>query len=117
MIPKRKKRPITVTILCWLYLAAGILGAGDRYLQFTSEKPTMSEAVWISALGVAAVVAGVFMLRRQSWARWLALAWMAAHVVISVFHSHQELIIHSVLFVFFGYLLFRRPAREYFSQD
>lgn len=116
MITDRKRRPITVTILCWLYIAVGVLGTGEHYYNFVSQRPTVSEAVWITALGVAAVVAGVFMLRRQGWARWLALAWMAAHVVISVFLSRQELIIHSVLLVFFGYLLFRLPAREYFSQ-
>ncbi len=51
----------------------------------------------------------------RNWARWLALAWMAAHVVISVFHSKQELIIHCVLLVLIGYLFFRRTAQEYFN--
>jgi len=57
----------------------------------------------------------VFMLRGQNWARWLALLWMATHVVISAFHPMRELVIHSVVFVLIAYLLFRREAREYFS--
>ena len=46
----------------------------------------VNEFVGITVIGVAAVVAGVFMLRGRNWARWLALAWMASHVAISVFH-------------------------------
>jgi hypothetical protein len=75
----------------------------------------VNEVVWITALGAAAIVAGVFMLRGRDWARWLALAWIAAHVVISAFHLMQGLLIHSILFVLFAYLLLRREAREYFS--
>jgi len=111
----RTKRPISITILGWLYLAVGVFGTGEYYLQFTLQRPTISEIVWITVLGVAAIVAGVFMLRGQGWARWLALAWMAAHVAISAFHSRQEVIIHSALLVLFGYLLLRRAAREYFG--
>ena len=63
-------------------------------------------------LGLAAIVAGVFLLRGRNWARWLAAAWMAAHVAISAFHSRQELIAHSILLVLIVYLQFRRDARD-----
>lgn len=110
-----KKRPITITCLSWLYIAVGVLGTAGHYGNFLTHKPTVSEFIWVTALGVAAVVAGFFMLRGHSWARWLAIAWMAAHVVISVFHPLSELIIHCTLLALFSYLLFRRDAREYFS--
>jgi hypothetical protein len=110
-----RKRPITITSLSWLYIAVGALGTAGHYGNFWTHKPTVNEFVWITVLGVAAVVAGVFMLRGQSWARWLALAWIAAHVVISAFHPLQELIVHCALLVLFSYLLFRREAREYFN--
>ncbi len=110
-----RKRPITITSLSWLYIAVGSLGTAGHYGNFLTHKPTVSEFAWITVLGVAAVVAGVFMLRGLSWARWLAIAWMAAHVVISVFHPLSELIIHCTLLALFSYLLFRRDAREYFS--
>ena len=53
-------------------------------------KPLVNEFVWISVLGAAAVVAGIFMLKGRSWARWLALVWIASHVVISAFHPLHE---------------------------
>ena len=110
-----RTRPITITILSWLYIALGVLSTAAHYANFGSHKPMVNEFVWITALGAAAVLAGVFMLRGHNWARWLALAWMAAHVVISVFHPLQELIVHCALLVLFSYVLFRREAREYFS--
>lgn len=109
------KRPISVTVLSWLYIAVGVLGTTAHYLDFRTHKPMVNEVVWITVLGAAAVVAGAFMLRGQNWARWLALAWMASHVIISAFHLLHGLIIHSVMFVVIAYLLFRREARVFFS--
>jgi hypothetical protein len=110
-----KKRPITITILAWLYVAVGALGTASHYANFMTHKPLVNEIVWITALGAAAVVAGAFMLHGRNWARWLALVWMAAHVVISALHLLHGLLIHSVLFALIAYILFRRDAREYFS--
>ncbi len=112
---KTQKRPISITILAWLYIGVGALGTAAHYLNFRTHKPIADEVLWITMLGAAAVVAGVFMLRGHSWARWLALVWIASHVVISVFHPLHELIVHCALLLLFGYLLFRRPARLYFS--
>lgn len=109
-----KKRPITITILSWLYIAVGVLSTAAHYANFRSHKPLVNEFVWITALGAAAVLAGAFMLSGQSWARWLALAWIAAHVVISALHLMHGLLIHSVLFVLICCLLFQREARKYF---
>lgn len=110
-----RTRPITITILSWLYIALGVLSTAAHYANFGSHKPMVNEFVWITALGAAAVLAGVFMLRGHNWARWLALAWVAAHVVISALHLMHGLLIHSVLFVLIAFLLFSRDAREYFS--
>jgi len=109
-----KKRPISVTILGWLFIVVGAVSTASHYAEFRAHKPMLNEVVWITVLGAAAIVAGAFMLRGQNWARWLALLWMATHVVISAFHLMQGLLIHSVLFVLIAYLLFRLEAREYF---
>ena len=112
-----KRRPISITILSWLYIAVGVLGPASHYSKFAKQTPEGHEAVWIIALGVAAAVAGVSMLAARNWARWLALAWMGAHVAISAFHSHRsELIVHCLLFVLFAFLLLRREAAAYFSE-
>jgi hypothetical protein len=115
VLDQAKKRPISITMLSWLFIVVGVLSTAAHYAEFWTQRPTVSEFAWINLLGAEAVVAGVFMLRGRNWARWLALLWMATHVVISVFHPMRELVIHSVLLLLFVYLLFRREARDYFS--
>lgn len=110
-----RKCPISITILSWLYILEGVLGTAAHYEDFRMHKPILNEFVWITLLGAAVVVAGIFMLKGRGWAKWVALAWIASHVVISAFHPLQELIVHSVLLILFSYLLFRRKAREFFS--
>ena len=56
------------------------------------------------------------MLRGQNWARWLAVAWMAFHVAISVFHPLRELAIHVVFLVLIAWILFRPGATRYFRK-
>jgi uncharacterized membrane protein HdeD (DUF308 family) len=107
------KRPLTVTILGLLYIIVGV-GSTAAHL---FGKPSAKELVSISVLGLLAVVAGVFMLRAQNWARWLALAWMAFHVALSLFHPLRELIVHAAFLALFAYLLFRPEARAYFRAE
>jgi hypothetical protein len=54
------------------------------------------------------------MLRGHNWARWLALAWMAFHVVLGALTSPSQLLVHAFLLVVFGYFLLRRSASNYF---
>lgn len=113
----KKKRPLAITVLSLLYIAVGLLGTAAHYLQFTQQRPSTGEVFWITLLGIAAVVAGIFMLLAKNWARWLALAWMGAHVAISAFHPRlRELIVHCLFFVLFALLLLRREATAYFSE-
>ncbi len=111
------RRPITVTILAWLLMAVGVLGTASHFVGFRIHPPTPSELFWISFLGLLAILSGAFLLRGSNWARWLALAWMAFHVGLSVFHPAREWIMHSLLLVLFIYLLFRPAARKYFRSE
>jgi len=70
--------------------------------------------IWIALVRLIAVVCGAFMLRGADWARWLALAWMAFHVVVGFLHSMREGAIHGLILVVIAYLLFRPEARAYF---
>jgi hypothetical protein len=54
------------------------------------------------------------MLRRQNWARWLALAWMAFHVVVGALNSLQGALIHAVLLALIAGCLFNPEANRYF---
>jgi hypothetical protein len=60
-----------------------------------------------------AIVAGAGLLRGASWARWLAIVWMAYHVVLSAWHSMSELVTHIAVLTVVVYALTRADARMY----
>jgi hypothetical protein len=109
------KRPIAVTILACVLMAAGVMGIAYHLPDFSPKHPFRYENLGILLLRVAAIVAGVFMLRGRNWARWLALAWIAFHLILSFFHSVGEVVIHGLVFALFAWFLFRPDARAYFS--
>jgi hypothetical protein len=105
------KRPLPVTILGCLFIVAGLVGLVYHLL----EGPLDHWIVLISFVRVIAVVGGVFLLMGHNWARWLMLAWLAFHVVVSAFHSLSESIAHVVLLMVVGYFLVGPPASKYFQ--
>ena len=111
----QKKRPIAVTILSWLYIVVGIAGLAFHFSQYKLQHPFEYDIVWIAVVEILAVIAGVYMLRGSNWARWLAIAWIAFHVIISIHGPLQPLIVHSLLLAVFAYFLFNRVAKEYFA--
>jgi len=104
-----RKRPLAVTALAGLYIVVGIVGFVGHFTE--RHEP---DWIWIAVTEIAAVVCGAFMLRRHNWARWLAVAWIAFHVAISVGHPIGELAVHIFFLVAIAYLLFRRDAAAYF---
>jgi hypothetical protein len=108
-----KQRPISVTVLAWVYIAAGAVGFAYHLKDFTA-RPFQFENLWIEFVRILAIVSGAYMLRGKNWARWLAMAWIAFHVAISFFHSWGQLAMHAAVLVTFAVVLFRRPATEYF---
>jgi len=115
MNAEQSKRRLTVTIIGWVYIVTGVGGFGLHVSEIKTLRPFPYDALWPLGLGIVAIVAGVYMLRRSNWARWLAVAWMAFHVGISAFGATRELVMHSVLLVVIAYLLFRPEARRYFG--
>src|ERR1700719_4505061 len=104
------KRPLQVTITGCLFIAAGLVGL----VYHLSGRPLDDWTVLISMIRIIAVVGGVFLLMGYNWARWLMLAWLAFHVVVSVFHSLSEFMPHVVLLMIIGYVLLGAPASKYF---
>ena len=106
------KRPYEVTVAGWLFIVIGILntawhlwkGAFDRWM------------IVILFLTLSAIVAGVFLLRGARWARWVALAWIAFHVVVSALNSFWDALPHAVLLLAIGYVLLGPPTAEYYRQ-
>jgi hypothetical protein len=108
------KRPLSVTVVGCVYIAAGAVGLVYHLTGFNPAHPFQDDTLWIAVVRVIAIVSGVYLLRGSNWARWLALAWIAYHVVLSAFHSPSELVMHGLLCVVFAYLLFRPRATGYF---
>ena len=110
------KRPLSVTIISCLFIAAGVIGLAYHFTELKTQGSFQYELVWVFLLRLMAIVCGVYMLRGNNWARWLTMVWMAYHVILSGFHSQQELVIHSLLFAVFAYFLFRAGATLYFRR-
>lgn len=108
------KRLLMITIVSWLFIATGAIGFAHHLTEIKPRQPFQVENIWILLLSLLAIVCGVFMLRAANWARWFALAWIAFHVLLSFFHSLQQVLVHGLLFVLIAYVLFRPEARAYF---
>lgn len=105
------RRPISVSLLAVVYLLTGMAGLAVHFREFVARQP---DSVWIELIELLAVLIGVFLFRGRDWARWLALAWIAFHVVLSAFHSVRELAVHSTICALIAWILFRRAASRYF---
>ena len=110
-------RPRSITIISWLFIAAGTVGFLYHLSEFSSRSPFDYGLVAILLIRLAAVLGGVFMLRGANWARWLLVVWMAYHIVLSAFHSVAEVAMHTLLFGAIGFFLLRPRSRDYFRGD
>jgi hypothetical protein len=106
-------RPISVTGVAWLFIVVGTV-------TFVYHSPGLlhphADDFLVEFTELLALVAGLFMLWRQNWARWLALAWMGFHVVLSAFPPFQGLVVHILVFGGITYLLLRPDAADYFRE-
>ena len=108
------KRPVSLTALALLYVAIGAVGLVVHFPGFRGERGFQRDDVWIELTEAVAILSGVFLLQGKNWARWLALAWILFHVVLSAFDAFRGLVIHSVICVVIGWILFRSPTSNYF---
>ena len=67
-----KKRPLAVTILSWLLIVVGLVGLVYHAQELDLRQPFQNDTVWVELVRV------------------LAMAWIAFHVVISIFHSWSQ---------------------------
>ena len=113
------KRPLSITIISWLFIAMGGIGSlivllekagwlhGDR-------PPLRALEFWpILISRLLSLVAGVLMLYGINWGRWLLVVWIGFHIVISAMHSTFQLALHVLIFSVILYFLFRPPATAY----
>ena len=112
----KAKRPLAVTIIGWVFIAAGGIGFFYHITELNLRDPLGNDTVWVSLVRLSAVAGGAFLLKGHNWARWLLLAWIALHVWLSAFHTHQGLVAHAVLFGVVAWFLLRPPAAGYFRR-
>ena len=108
------KRPLSVTILGCVYLAVGAIGFAYHFGELLA---IQAGSVWVELTEVLAIVCGAFMVRGHNWARWVALAWMVFHVILSALHTFREFAIHCLFCAVIAWVLFRPEARRYFRGD
>jgi hypothetical protein len=104
------KRPISVMLLAGLYIAVGVVGLAAHFHDLLAYP---RDGVWMELTELLAIVAGVFMLLGHNWARWLALVWIAFHVVLSI-HQPAQLAMHALICAAIAWILFCPSAARYF---
>ena len=108
------KRPLSVTVIGCIFVAAGIIGLAYHGAGFEAQRPFDFGIVLVLLVRLLAILGGVFLLRGSDWARWFLLIWIGYHVILSAFHSMFELIMHSLLFAVIAYFLYRPRVSAYF---
>ena len=108
------RRPLSILVLACLYIAVGGIGFIVHFHDLLTHP---QEGVWIELTELVGLISGVWMLRRQNWARWLALIWIVFHVILSVFHPLRELMIHATFCVVIAWILLRPAAARYFREQ
>jgi len=106
------KRPLSVSIIGCLSVAAGAVGIAYHLTELKGQLDY--GVVWLCLVRLVAILCGVFVLRGSNWARWLLLVWIAYHAVLSAFHTRSGFLTHSLLFAVVAYFLLRAPASAYF---
>jgi hypothetical protein len=109
-----RKRPLSVTILGWVYIAVGTMGIVYHWNEFNISGGLQSDVVWAVLVRFLAIVGGAFLLGGRNWARWVALAWIAFHIILSAFHSLPEFAIHCLFGAVIAWVLFRPGAVRFF---
>lgn len=111
---RMNKPPVSVLLIALLYIAVGVIGFAAHFTELYAHGAYHSDAVFIELTELCALVCGAFMLRRQNWARWLAVAWIAFHVVLSAFEAFRGLAIHCLLLILIVWAVFHPKASRYF---
>ena len=109
-------RPVSITILSWVFIAAGAMGVIYHARDFSLRDPLGHDLPLVTAVRLLAIIGGAFALRGHNWARWLLLVWISYHVALSISHSLPELAVHSLLLAIVGCVYFRPFASAYFSR-
>lgn len=108
-----KIRPWRITFIAWLFVIAGLADIGFN-LRGLTQQPFHYDSLWPIGLGIVAIVCGFLLLRGKNWSRWLAVAWLAFHVVVASLGSMGKFAVHGLLLAVIAYFLFNQEAAAFF---
>jgi len=105
-----KRPPIPVIIISVVFILVGVGGLIAGISPIIKNHEVRLDSVIVTVSGLTALLSGIFMLRGANWARWLCVAWMAFHAVVSILHTTLELAIHILVLIVLAIVLFRTSA-------
>ena len=116
-----KSRPLSITLIAWLFLIFGSIALLSGLLPLTGANKAQLLAEfkthWMVHLSrLTQIVGGLFMLRGHNSARWLVVIWIAFHIVVGALHGWVQLLTHVVIFSVILFFLFRPKANEFFAR-
>jgi len=112
-----KNRPLPVIIVSALFIVTGCVGLVYYIKDFFEPNSELYELIWVLFVRILAVVCGLLLFFEINQARWLAIAWLAYHIIIGAFHSTSEMIAHIVLLIMVSVLLFLPVSSIYFQNN
>ena len=105
------RRPISVLVIACLYLAVNLAGIISHFRGLLAGE---QGSAWAEGTEFVGLICGVFLLLGHNWARWLAVAWILFHVILSVMHSWGEAVMHGLFCVGITWILFRSESSRFF---
>ena len=111
-----RARPISITIVGWLFVAVGAVGLFAQTRKLLDSAAFDDDMAYATASELASLLGGAFLLDARNWARWLLVAWMAFHLVLSAVHDLPKLLVHVAIFAPILYVLFRAPGAAFFTR-
>ena len=109
------KRPLALTITGWFFIFAGLVGFAYHFYEHLNSGFD-TEAILVLIVRVAAIIGGVLVLKAYDIGRWLLLAWMAYHVVLSFYHDVMQVLTHSLFLIILLIIFFHPRVRIYFRK-
>ena len=111
-----KKYPLPVLIVAVALMIAGIVGFFYHLKEFADPDQKLYVTLLVELLRIIAFASGLLLLRASNMGRWLSIAWVLLHVVISAFNSVNEMIMHIVVLLIVCILLFLPVSSRYFNK-
>src|SRR5687768_16171964 len=110
-----KNRPIPVIIVSIVFILTGCIEFIYHFNELFEPNDKLYESIWVLLIRILAVVCGLLLFQGINWARWLAIAWLLYHVLLSVLHSTSEMIMHIVILILVSVLLYLPASSGYFK--